>query len=192
MGRYTTIPTTQDELDNAIKKAVKKHCEDILEVELINALKNENHELWLHTALLTLIKNKFLYIEKIENEGLLNDDDYFCSGFHSLLNNKFSFYAYKFLTNGGPKKPKDFHWLHLIFFRTTRNQLSYYIVRYGFAKNKNDKSGLRELLYDEIMSEFRLVDNIERFYISFTGRRNLRQSGKIKDKFYLKKDIFEK
>jgi len=191
MGRYVTIPTTQDELDNVIKKALKKICGDILEVELINALKEENHELWLRTALLTLIRNRFLYIEKIENNDL-NDDDYFCSGFHSLLNNKLSFYAYKFLTNGGPKRPKDSHWLHLIFFRNVRNKLSYYIVRYGFAKNKNDKIGLRELFYDEIMSEFRLVDNIERFYISFTGRRNLRQSGKIKDKFYSKKDIFEK
>lgn len=192
MGRHTTIPTTQDELDNMIKKTLKKNCADILECELINALKEENHEFWLRTALQIFIRNKILYIEKIENKDLLNDNDYFCSGFHSLLNNKLSFYAYKFLTNGGPKRPKDFHWLHLIFFRNTRNELNYYIVRYGFAKNKNDKSGLRELLYDEIMSEFRLVDNIERPYISFTERRNLRQSGKIKDEFYLKKDILEK
>ena len=191
MGRYTTIPTTRDDLDNVIKKALKKNCGDTLEVELINALKEENHELWLRTALQIFIRNKLLYIERIEDKNS-NDDDYFCSGFHSLLNNKLSFYAYKFLTNGGPKRPKDFHWLHLIFFRTTRNQLSYYIVRYGFAKNKNDKSGLRELFYDEIMSEFRLLDNIERPYISFTERRNLRQSGKIKDEFYLKKDILEK
>jgi hypothetical protein len=191
MGRYTTIPTTQDELDNVIKKTLKKNCADILEIELINALKEENHELWLRTALQIFIRNKILYIERIEDKNS-NDNDYFCSGFHSLLNNKLSFYAYKFLANGGLKRPKDFHWLHLIFFRTTRNQLMYYIVRHGYVTNKIYKDFSRGLLYDEIMSEFRLIDNIERPYISFTERRNLRQSGKIKDEFYSKKDILEK
>jgi hypothetical protein len=189
MGRYTTIPTTQDELDNVIEKTLKKNCSDILERELINTLKNENHELWIRTILQIFVKNNFLYIEEIENKNLLNDDDYFCSGFHSLLDNKLSFYAYKFLANGGPKLPNTFHWLHLIFFRNAKNRLNYYIVRYGFAKNKNDKNGLRELFYDEIMSEFRLLDNIERPYISFTERRDLRHLGKIKDKFYLKENI---
>ena len=160
MGRYTTIPTTQNELDNVIEKTLKKNCSDILECELINTLKNENHELWIRTILQIFVKNNLLYIEEIENKNLLNDDDYFCSGFHSLLNNKLSFYAYKFLTNGGPKNSNNFHWLHLIFFRNTKNRLKYHIVRYGFTQN-NDKNILRKILYDEIMSEIRLVDELK-------------------------------
>ena len=42
------------------------------------------------------------------------------------------------------------------------------------------------------MSEFRLVDNVERPYVKFTERRYLRRLGKIKDEFYLKKDIYER
>ena len=180
-----TLPTTQYELDEAIERAYKKINNDKLENMLLSALLKDNHEKYVKMMLndYILYMDNWSYSKKIkEIETTKTKEqykDYFSSGFHSLIDGRFSFYAYKFLIPQKIEVDRNMftNWIHIVFFRGLNKGLRYHILHWSYTNKLEYSKGIEDVLYDEVLSKIYLKDEYERRYLTFTERRNLRSKG---------------
>lgn len=201
-AKYHTISTSQKELDDSIARAYKKllnqNLIDRIDYDLIMSLRNVEHETWIKTILNEIIKNPIgmishdLYsfartiqqpygfvekIETIETEELLKKYiDYFPNGFHSLINRKLSFYAYRF------KIPEiwDIYshesssWLHIVFFRDRKKQLRLMLPQVGHTNDIKKIEEIKNIFFDLITCLIQLNDEQS---LSFYTKQRLRKEG---------------
>lgn len=164
-AKYHTLPTSQKELDDSIarayKRLIKEELLDEFDYNLVMPLREVEHEIWVKTVLNTLVKKHsgvlysdlrnffcshnlasefnfdFVKIGNIETDEQLKEYvDYFPSGFHSLINGRLSFYAYRFnfVSTYNIHTSESSDWLHIVFFRDRKKQLRLFIPQAGYTQ----------------------------------------------------------